>query len=125
MTTKELFDPIQLALAAKFGEGKWLMATAGSSPYLNYELIGTLKLNPSKFRRVRPPRRSGAARGPVYTRTSCCSAMCPTTIGSRVLRGFDAQRSGDLESSSSRRMRQAQGTTTGHRTTTTRTSRSS
>ena len=52
MTTKDLFDPIQLALAARFGAGKWLMATAGSSPYLNYELIDKLQLDPAEVRRV-------------------------------------------------------------------------
>ena len=30
MTSKELFDPIQQALAAKYGAGDWLLSTAGS-----------------------------------------------------------------------------------------------
>ena len=52
MTTKELFDPMQQALTERFGAGKWLMATAGSSPYLNYDLIDSLHLDPVEVRRV-------------------------------------------------------------------------
>jgi hypothetical protein len=52
MTSTDLFDPIQRALVSRFGDGKWLMSTAGSSPYLNNDLIETLKLDQSEVRRV-------------------------------------------------------------------------
>jgi hypothetical protein len=116
MTTKELFDPIQHALAAKFGEGKWLMATAGSSPYLNYELMETLKLDPPEVRRVAA---AAATRVPhvarVYTRDQLLLGNVPNDrIGSRVLRSFNAQRSGDLEIILDPYwMRQVEGTTHG------------
>lgn len=116
MTTKELFEPIQQALAAKFGEGKWLMATAGSSPYLNYELMEKLQLDPTEVRRVAA---AAAARVPhvtrVYTRDQLMRGEVPDDrIGSRVLRGFNVQRSGDLEIILEPYwMRQAQGTTHG------------
>jgi predicted AlkP superfamily pyrophosphatase or phosphodiesterase len=116
MTTKELFDPIQLALAKRFGDGKWLMATAGSSPYLNYELMEKLELHASEVRRVAA---AAAAKVPhvarVYTRDQLLLGDVPTDrIGSRVLRGFNAQRSGDLEIILEPYwMRQAEGTTHG------------
>ena len=116
MTTRDLFDPIQQALATRFGDGNWLMATAGSSPYLNYELMEKLKLDASEVRRVAA---AAAAQVPhvarVYTRDDLLRGDVPDDrIGSRVLRGFNAQRSGDLEIILEPYwMRQAQGTTHG------------
>jgi hypothetical protein len=116
MTTRELFDPIQHALAAKFGEGKWLMATAGSSPYLNYELMEKLGLDAEEVRRVAA---AAATKVPhvarVYTRDQLLLGnVANDRIGSRVLRGFNAQRSGDLEIVLEPYwMRQAEGTTHG------------
>ncbi len=99
MTTKELFDPIQQALALRFGEGKWVLATAGSSPYLNYDLMAERQLDPVEVRRVAA---AAAVKVPhvarVYTRDQLLRGEVPNDrIGSRVLRGFNAQRSGDLE----------------------------
>jgi hypothetical protein len=116
LTTQELFDPIQRALAARFGEGNWLLATAGSSPYLNYGLMAARELDPSAVRRVAA---AAAAAVPhvarVYTRDQLLRGDVPgDRIGSRVLRGFHAQRSGDLEIILEPYwMRQAQGTTHG------------
>jgi Type I phosphodiesterase / nucleotide pyrophosphatase len=116
LATRDLFEPIQQALAARFGEGQWLMATAGSSPYLNYELIARLELDPSEVRRVAA---AAAARVPhvarVYTRDQLLRGEVPDDrIGSRVLRSFNAQRSGDLEIILEPYwMRQATGTTHG------------
>ena len=116
MSNKELFGPIEQALAAKFGEGKWLMATAGSSPYLNYELIAKLGLDQTEVRRVAA---AAAMKVPhvarVYTRDQLLLGNVPNDrIGSRVLRGFNAQRSGDLEIILEPYwIRQAQGTTHG------------
>jgi arylsulfatase A-like enzyme len=99
MTTQELFAPMQQALTARFGEGKWLLSTAGSSPYLNYDLIEKLELDASEVRRVAA---ATAAKVPhvarVYTRDELLRGDVPNDrIGTRVLRGFNAQRSGDLE----------------------------
>ena len=116
MTTKDLFDPIQHTLAARYGEGKWLMAGAGSSPYLNDELIGSLRLDPAEVRRVAA---AAAQKVPhvarVYTRDQLLSGQVPDDrIGHRVLRGFNARRSGDLEIILEPYwMRQAEGTTHG------------
>jgi len=116
MTTKELFDPIQRALSAAYGEGKWLMATAGSSPYLNYDLISSLKLDPAEVRRTAAAAAMAVPHvARVYTRDQLQRGDVPgDRIGSRVLRGFNAQRSGDLEIILEPYwMRQAQGTTHG------------
>jgi hypothetical protein len=116
MTNKELFGPIEQALAAKYGEGKWLMATAGSSPYLNYELMDKLGLDAAEVRRVAA---AAATKVPhvarVYTRDQLLLGNVPNDrIGNRVLRGFNAQRSGDLEIILEPYwIRQAQGTTHG------------
>ena len=49
-----LFDAIQRALETRFGAGKWLLATAGTAPYLNYALMAEKKADP-----VRGPARRG------------------------------------------------------------------
>ena len=116
MTNKELFDAIERALSLRFGEGTWLMATAGSSPYLNYSLIAEKQLDAAEVRRVAA---AAAMRVPhvarVYTRDQLLRAeVANDLIGSRVLRGFNPQRSGDLEIILEPYwMRQATGTTHG------------
>ncbi len=116
LTTKELFDPIREGLSKTFGEGKWLAATAGSSPSLNYELVEERQLDPSEVRRIAA---AAAVKVPhvarVYTRDQLLRGEVPNDrIGTRVLRGFNAQRSGDLEIILEPYwIRQAQGTTHG------------
>jgi hypothetical protein len=116
MTNKELFGAIEQALVARYGAGQWLMATAGSSPYLNYALMRTLNLDPVEVRRVAA---EAATQVPhvarVYTRDQLLRGDVPDDrIGRRVMRGFNAQRSGDLEIILEPFwMRQAQGTTHG------------
>jgi predicted AlkP superfamily pyrophosphatase or phosphodiesterase len=99
MTNKELFGPIEQALAARFGQGQWLLSTAGSSPYLNYALIAEMKVDAAEVRRVAA---AAAAAVPhvarVYTRDQLLhGAVADDRIAKRVIRGFNAQRSGDLE----------------------------
>jgi type I phosphodiesterase/nucleotide pyrophosphatase len=116
ITTKDLFDPLQRALTTQFGEGKWLLATAGSAPYLNYELIDSLKLDAAAVRRVAATAMTQLPHvARVYTRDQLLRGeVANDRIGSRVLRGFNARRSGDLEIILEPYwMRQAQGTTHG------------
>jgi hypothetical protein len=116
LTTKELFGPIQQALATRFGDGQWVMATAGSSPYLNYGLIDKLGLDRAEVRRVAAAAAAGVPHvARVYTRDDLLRGLVANDrVGSRVLRGFNAQRSGDLEIILEPYwMRQAQGTTHG------------
>lgn len=99
ITSASLFGPIQQALAAKYGEGKWVLATAGSSPYLNYDLIASLKLDPVDVRRAAAEAAMAVPHvARVYTRDQLQRGDISTDrIAQRVLRGFNAQRSGDLE----------------------------
>jgi hypothetical protein len=116
MTNKELFGAIEQALTSRFGEGKWLMATAGSSPYLNYSLIAEKQLDASEVRRVAAAAAMAVPHvARVYTRDQLLRAeVANDLIGSRVLRGFNPQRSGDLEIILEPYwMRQATGTTHG------------
>jgi len=96
---KDLFGAIQKGLEAKYGPGEWLASTAGSSPYLNYALIAAKKLNPEEVRRVAA---EAALAVPhvtrVYTRDQLLRGdVGDDRIGRRVVRGFNVQRSGDLE----------------------------
>ena len=116
MTNKELFGPIQQALEARYGPGQWLMATAGSSPYLNYDLMAKLRLDPVDVRRVAADAVTAVPHvARVYTRDQLLRGDVPDDrIGRRVVRGFNAQRSGDLEIILEPFwMRQATGTTHG------------
>ena len=99
MTSANLFDPIQGALAKKYGDGKWLASTAGTSMYLNYDLTKERGLDAAK---VRADAAEAAMAAPhvtrVYTRDQLLRGQIPPDrIGQRVLRSFNAQRSGDLE----------------------------
>jgi predicted AlkP superfamily pyrophosphatase or phosphodiesterase len=99
IVNKDLFGAIQKALEAKYGPGEWLASTAGSSPYLNYALIAEKKLNPEEVRRVAA---DAALAVPhvtrVYTRDQLLRGdVGDDRIGRRVVRGFNVQRSGDLE----------------------------
>jgi Type I phosphodiesterase / nucleotide pyrophosphatase len=99
MTNKELFGPIQKGIEAKYGPGEWLASTAGSSPYLNYALIDQKKLNPEEVRRVAADAALAVPHvARVYTRDQLLRGdVGDDRIGRRVVRGFNVQRSGDLE----------------------------
>jgi hypothetical protein len=96
-----LFNPIQQALEARFGAGKWILATAGSSPYLNYALMAEKKLDPVEVRRVAADAARAAVDAHVarvYTRDQLLRGeVSNDVVGRRILRGFNAARSGDLE----------------------------
>ena len=99
MTSKELFDPMQAALDKAYGTGKWILSSAGSSPYFNYELAAQQKIPLADLRRTAA---QAAAAVPhvarVYTRDDLARGdVTDDRIGRRVMRGFNAQRSGDLE----------------------------
>jgi len=116
ITNKTLFGAIEQALSLRFGAGQWLMATAGSSPYLNYALIDTLNLEASDVRRVAAAAAMAVPHvARVYSRDQLLRGEAANDLmGSRVLRGFHAQRSGDLEIVLDPYwMRQAAGTTHG------------
>jgi arylsulfatase A-like enzyme len=116
LRSQDLFDPIEQALVREFGPGKWIVSTAGSSPYFNEELAAHVKGGAPE---VRLAAARAAAALPhvarVYTREQLTAgAVGNDRVSQRILRGFNAQRSGDLEVLLEPYwLRQAQGTTHG------------
>jgi predicted AlkP superfamily pyrophosphatase or phosphodiesterase len=96
---EELFTPIEEALKARFGDGKWILSTAGTSPYLNHALIAEKKLDAAEVRRVAAIAAQSAPHvARVYTREQLLSGeVLPDTIGHRIRRSYNLTRSGDLE----------------------------
>ena len=99
LSRNDLFGPIVAALTEKYGPGNWLLATAGSSPYLNHALIAEKQLDPAEVRKVAA---RAAATVPhvsrVYTREQILNGKVPDDeVGRRVVRGYHRERSGDLE----------------------------
>ena len=97
--TAGFFDPIQAALEARYGPGKWLSSTAGSSPYLNHQLIAEKKLDAAEVRRVAAQAISASPHVTrVFTRDQLLNSRASVDkFEIRVLRGYNASRSGDLE----------------------------
>jgi hypothetical protein len=99
MTNADLFSPIEQALGREFGPGKWILSTAGTSPYLDETLAAQAKGGAAQVRLVAA---RAAAAVPhvarVYTRDQLAAgAVGNDRVSQRVLRGFNAERSGDLE----------------------------
>jgi hypothetical protein len=99
LTNPEFFGPVREALEAQFGQGRWFLSTAGSSPYFNTALLDEKKIDPAQFNRVAARalyRQSHVAR--VYTREQLLGGYAPADrFDLRVIRSFHPQRSGDLE----------------------------
>ncbi len=94
-----LFGPMQDALRARFGPGQWLLQTAGTSPYLNWNLIREKKLDLGEVERVAAQAIADAPHvARVYTREQLLFGEVPKDkVSERVLRSYNARRSGDLE----------------------------
>ena len=99
MASATLFDPIEKALTSEFGPGKWMLSTAGSSPYFNWPLIKQKKLDPQQVERVAARAALGVPHvSRVFTRRQLVEGDAGVDrLSQRVLRSFSAQRSGDLE----------------------------
>ena len=116
ITTGDLAAPVEAALAAAHGPGKWVEGTAGSALYLNRALIREKKLEEGEVQ-------TRAARAllelphvaRVFTREQLRIGQAPSDpVSQRVLRGFHVHRSGDLDVLLEPYwMRQASGTTHG------------
>ncbi len=96
---KEYFEPLEKALVAKYGPGKWIAGTAGSAPYLNYKLAAEKNVDLTEMRAFMAAevmKMPGVAR--VFTRDQLLRGeVQPDDLSQRVARSFNAQRSGDLE----------------------------
>ena len=97
----QLFPPIEAALTARYGasEQKWILATAGTSPYLNYALVNEKKLDIVEVRKVAATAAAGCPNvARVYTRDQILAGQVPQDIiGRRIARSENLSRSGDLE----------------------------
>lgn len=87
------------ALAAKYGPGKWIEATAGTSPYFNYKLMEEQGIDRVEAENVvAAAMREHPQVARVYTRRQILNGRpAYDAIDERVLRSFNPQRSGDLE----------------------------
>lgn len=95
----DFFAPARNALESKYGPGKWIEATAGTSPYFNYALMdehGVDRIEAENLVAEAMRKHPQVAR--VYTRHQILNGRpAYDKIDERVLRSFNPQRSGDLE----------------------------
>jgi hypothetical protein len=95
----KLADPAQNALEARYGPGNWVLDTTGASLFLNNALIADRRLDAGEVQKTAA--RAIAAMpdvARVYTREQMLAGRYPVDrFESRVLRGFNASRSGDVE----------------------------
>jgi len=89
----------QDALSKKYGDGKWVLSSSEHSLYFNQELIASKKLDPAEVNRTAA---QALMQVPhvfrVYTREQLANgAVQQDSVSRRVMNGFYARRSGDLE----------------------------
>jgi hypothetical protein len=96
--SRVLRDAIQRALAARFGDGQWVLAT-GASVYLDHAIISERGLDAALVRRVAADAATAVPNvARVYTREQLLSGGLPDDrISQRVARSYHGVRSGDLE----------------------------
>jgi hypothetical protein len=87
------------ALARKFGSGKWIVGGSEHTLYFNQELIAERKLDSADVNRTAAEALSKLPHVfRVYTRDQLArGAVQPDLISRRVMNGFYARRSGDVE----------------------------
>ena len=89
----------QEALTKKYGEGKWIVSSSEHSLYFNREFIAQKKLDPAEVNRAAA---EALQQLPhvfrVYTREQLANgAVQQDDVSRRVMNGFYARRSGDVE----------------------------
>jgi hypothetical protein len=89
---------VQQALSARFGEGRWVLAS-GSSVYLNHALIAERELEAALVRRVAADAVQALPHvARVYTREQLVAGGLPDDrISQRAARSYHVARSGDIE----------------------------
>ncbi len=98
LNQSDLFRTISTALAAKYGDGQWIVGASGPIPYLNYNLIRDKKLIPGEVERTA----ADAIRAQphifrVFTREQIMyGAAAQDRFSTRVRNGFYPSRSGDI-----------------------------
>lgn len=94
-----IFGALQKALDEKYGEGKWVLGTAGSSPYFNYDLMKERQIDPVEFRAFAADVLRGQEQvSRVFTRDQLLLGQVPSDeAAQRVMKSFNTRNSGDLE----------------------------
>jgi type I phosphodiesterase/nucleotide pyrophosphatase len=94
---QQLRGAVEKALAARFGEGRWI-ASAGDSIFFNPEPIPGRRLDESEMERIAAEAlRTLPHVFRVYTRTQLLNgAILEDEVGRRVRNGFNAARSGNV-----------------------------
>jgi arylsulfatase A-like enzyme len=97
LTVSAMNSRIQAVLAARFGPGQWVIQAAGT--YLNWGLIAEKKLDLAEVERAAA---NAIANDPhvarVYTREQLLlGEVSRDRFSDRIVRSFNARRSGDLE----------------------------
>lgn len=94
-----VFDALRQALNAKYGEGKWILGTAGSSPYFDNDLIRERNIDPAAFRAFAADfLRTQGPVARVFTRDQLLLGQMPSDeAAQRVVKSFNTRNSGDLE----------------------------
>ncbi len=98
LSEEAITQAIETSLSTRYGEGKWVIGRSGPTPYLNYELIATKKLDESEVERTAA---DAIRKIPhvfrVYTREQLLSGqLLEDYVSVAVRNGFYRQRSGDL-----------------------------
>ncbi|HXG67431.1 MAG TPA: alkaline phosphatase family protein [Blastocatellia bacterium] len=95
---KEIEETANRALAARYGEGKWVQALVNDQLYLDAKLIAERKADPAEAQRV-----AGEAALSVpgivnyFTRAQIVEGRMPAgPIARRIMNGFNRARSGDV-----------------------------
>jgi predicted AlkP superfamily pyrophosphatase or phosphodiesterase len=93
-----IFDAVNTALTARYGEGKWILSPSEYSLYLDWDLIRDKGLDENE---VTETAKKAALAVPsvlrVYTRRQLMNgAALEDQLGRRVMNGFDGKRSADL-----------------------------
>jgi hypothetical protein len=99
ITTEALTEPVEAALTAAYGAGHWIVGTSGSALYLNRDLVREKHLDEAVVE-VAAARAVAAVPhvARVFTREQLLRGdVPPDRETQRILRGFHAARSGDLE----------------------------
>jgi len=95
---KEVRDTVQKALAAKYGQGDWVLGYSGPAPYLNHQLVASKKLT---LEDVQDTAAAAARQLPyiarVFTREDLRRGLTHSDLAaSRVQNGFFYLRASDL-----------------------------
>lgn len=98
ITEVSVRSTVQAVLAAKYGDGKWVVGYSGPAPYLNWDLMKEKGLNAAEVQNTAADAvRSIPHIYRVYTRTQLLNGLILEDLIDRKVRaGFNAQRSSDL-----------------------------